>query len=167
MAEPLARIVGLGVALGAAFGAPASAQVPIGDFYFFDRSGVDGNRSSVTTLADENFVTGAGGLTWACEESRLGVTLSTTYLGRSFRARARWAFDGEEFSDTQAWILLTSGMAVRAPADLVEPFTRRALESGRVVLQVTDYQFRRHSWAFGLEGLREALDRLPCGLPEP
>lgn len=166
MAARSARIAAIGVGLAAALAPGARAQVPIGDVYWFDRSGTDGNRSSVTAVAEENPVTGAGGLTWACDEDGLTVTLSTTYLGRSFRARTRWAFDGEAPSDTQTWVLLASGLAVRAPSDVAGPFTRRAMEARRVVVQVTDYQFRRYSYSFGLAGLGDALARLPCGPPE-
>jgi hypothetical protein len=46
----------------------ARAQESIGDFFFFERadptSGED--RGSITTLADENYVSGAGGLTFRC-----------------------------------------------------------------------------------------------------
>ncbi len=160
MRRTLLALLGLAAAVGPARLPEAAAQVPIGDVYLFEREGAGG--TSVTAVADENFVSGGGGLTWACEGDEATLTLTTTYLGRAFRARVRWAFDGGEPSETEAWILLTNGMAVRAPEDVVEPFTRRALEARRVKVQVTDYQFRRYSYDFGLAGLSEALAELPC-----
>ena len=142
-----------------------AAQVPIGDVYLFERGGA--GAPSVTAVADESFVSGGGGLTWGCEGDAPTLTLTTTWLGRAFRARVRFAFDGGDPSDTQAWILMTNGMAVRAPDDVVEPFTRRAVEARRVTVQVTDYQFRRYSYDFGVAGLADALSRLPCWPPGP
>ena len=138
----------------------AVAQVPIGDVYLFERAGAGG--TSVTAVADENFVSGGGGLTWSCLDGAPTLILTTTWLGRAFRARVRFAFGDGEPSETQAWILMTNGMAVRAPEDVVEPFTRGALEARRVTVQVTDYQFRRYSYVFRVAGLAEALGRLPC-----
>jgi hypothetical protein len=42
-------------------------------------------------------------------------------------------------------------------------FTRRALESMGVVLQLSDYEYRRHTYTFTLAGLAEALEMLQCG----
>ena len=152
--------------LGAAFTllvAPhISAQVAVGDFYFFDRSEGGASQVSVTTLADENPVKGAGGLTWACEAGEARLIVSSTYLGRSMRARVRWAFDGGEFGDTESWILRRTGMAVIAPEASEAAFTQRALEASRVLMQLTDYQFRRHSYTFRLDSLEQALAMLPC-----
>lgn len=150
------------VALGLAAASPAVAQVPVGDFYFFDRTEAGIQQASVTTLAEENPVKGAGGLTWACEAGEARLIVSSTYLGRSMQARVRWAFDGEEFGDTEDWILRRTGMAVIAPPDVTVEFTRRARQARRVVVQATDYQSRRHSYSFSLVGLEEALAMLPC-----
>jgi len=142
---------------------PASSQVPVGDFYFFDRSDAETRRASITTLAEESHVTGAGGLTWSCEDGERRLIVSSTYLGRSMRARVRWAFDGEEPSEPESWILRRTGMAVIAPAEIEALFTPRALESHGVVLQLSDYEFRRHTYTFALDGLAEGLAMLPCG----
>jgi len=163
MRRTLVAALGLAAMAGTGRLPPLGAQVPIGDVYLFERAGDGG--TSVTAVADENFVSGGGGLTWSCREDAPTLTLTTTWLGRAFRARVRFAFDGGEPSDTQAWILLTHGMAVRAPEDVVEPFTRRALVARRVTVQVTDYQYRRYAYEFGVAGLSEALSRLPCWPP--
>lgn len=141
----------------------APAQVPVGDFYYFDRSDAGTRRASITTLAEESQVTGAGGLTWSCEDGERRLIVSSTYLGRSMRARVRWAFDGEEPGDAESWILRRTGMAVIAPAEVEARFTRRALEASGVLLQLSDYEYRRHSYTFALGGLAEALAMLPCG----
>jgi hypothetical protein len=163
MRRTLEALLGLAAMVGTVVPPPLRAQVPVGDVYVFERTGTGG--TSVTAVADENFVSGGGGLTWACEAEEPTLTLTTTYLGRSFRARVRYAFDGGDPSDTEAWILLTNGMAVRAPEDVVRPFTRRALEARSVTVQVTDFQFRRYAYEFGIAGLSEALARLPCWPP--
>lgn len=142
---------------------PAAAQVPVGDFYFFDRSDAGTRRASITTLAEESHVTGAGGLTWSCEDGERRLIVSSTYLGRSMRARVRWAFDGEEPGEPENWILRRTGMAVIAPAEVQTEFTRRAVESRGVVLQLSDYEYRRHTYTFTLDGLTEALEMLQCG----
>jgi len=163
MRRTLVAVLGLAAMVGT-IGLPSlRAQVPVGDVYLFERTGDGG--TSVTAVADENFVSGGGGLTWSCREDEPMLTLTTTWLGRAFRARVRFAFDDGQPSDTQAWILMTDGMAVRAPGDVVEPFTRRALEARSVTVQVTDYQFRRYAYEFGVAGLAEALSRLPCWPP--
>jgi hypothetical protein len=54
-------------------------------------------------------------------------------------------------------------MAVIAPADVETAFTRRALESSGVVLQLSDYEYRRHTYTFKLNGLTEGLEMLRCG----
>jgi len=141
----------------------AAAQVPVGDFYYFDRSDAGISRTSITTLAEESHVTGAGGLTWSCEDGERRLIVSSTYLGRSMRARVRWAFDGEEPGEPESWILRRTGMAVIAPAEVEAEFTGRALESSGVVLQLSDYEYRRHTYTFTLDGLAEALAMLPCG----
>jgi hypothetical protein len=140
----------------------AAAQVPVGDFYYFDRSDAGVSRTSVTTLAEESHVTGAGGLTWSCEDGERRLIVSSTYLGRSMRARVRWAFDGEEPGEPESWILRRTGMAVIAPAEVETEFTRRALESNGVVMQLSDYEYRRHTYTFTLDGLAEALQMLQC-----
>ena len=141
----------------------AAAQVPVGDFYYFDRSDAGISRTSITTLAEESHVTGAGGLTWSCEDGERRLIVSSTYLGRSMRARVRWAFDGEEPGEPESWILRRTGMAVIAPAEVEVEFTGRALESSGVVLQLSDYEYRRHTYTFTLDGLAEALQMLQCG----
>lgn len=141
----------------------AAAQVPVGDFYYFDRSDAGVSRTSITTLAEESHVTGAGGLTWSCEDGEQRLIVSSTYLGRSMRARVRWAFDGEEPGEPESWILRRTGMAVIAPAEVETEFTRRALESSGVVMQLSDYEYRRHTYTFTLDGLAEALQMLQCG----
>jgi hypothetical protein len=142
----------------------SSAQVPIGDFYYFERtdSAAHEDLSSVTTVARENFVTGAGGLTWQCRDGALRVTLTSTYLGRGMRAQVRWRFDDQEPSPPLEWRLRSTGMAVTAPMEIGREFTDRAKKADRVMLQVTDYQLLKHDYTFGLAGLAEGLSHLSC-----
>lgn len=140
----------------------ASAQVPVGDFYFFDRSDAGNRRVSITTVAEENSDTGAGGLTWTCEDGVGRLIVSSTYLGRAMRAAVRWAFDGDAMGEEQSWILRRTGMAVIAPTEIASSFTRRAVESDVVVLEVSDDQARWYTYTFRLAGLAEALAMLAC-----
>lgn len=155
--------VAAALALQLAFAGGLLGQVRIGDVYYFERAGGPGSGgSSVTALAEENAESGAGGLTWACEDRAQRVTLSTTFLGRGLRARVRWAFDDGPPSETGAWALSTTGMAATAPPDVAVEFTRRAAAARRVRLEVSDFQYRRIAYTFGLSGLAEALALLPC-----
>jgi hypothetical protein len=142
----------------------AAGQVRVGDFYFFERIDAESGEdaSSITTVAAENQVTGAGGLTWACSEGELQVTVTSTYLGQSRRVRVRTQFDDEELSGVQQWILKPTGMAVTAPRAVSAEFTERAKMASQVAVEVTDYQYRRNRYTFTLGGLEEALSMLPC-----
>ena len=148
--------------------AGARGQAPVGDFYYFERVDAEtgSDRSTITTLATENRVSGAGGLTWGCREGQLHVTVTSTYLGRGMRTQVRWRFDDEEMSDAQEWILRSSGMAVTAPGAVTADFTARARRASRVEVFVTDFQFLRHRYTFSLRGLEEAISNLACG-PSP
>jgi hypothetical protein len=147
----------LGVAL------PAAGQEAIGDFYFFERADPDSgdDRSSVTTLADESYVSGAGGLTFRCAEDGLEMVLTATYLGRKMSTPVRFAF-GEDEPSRATWILRSSGMAAIAPDDVREDFIQRAADQSTVVFHASDFQLRSHTYTFNLTGLNEALSRLSC-----
>ncbi len=64
--------------------APVPAQQPVGEFYFFERSdrSTGEDRSSITTVAEEGYVSGAGGLTVHCADEGLELVVSASYLGR-------------------------------------------------------------------------------------
>lgn len=142
---------------------PGVAQEVLGDFYFFDRSAPDTgeDRSSLTTLADESHVSGAGGLTFRCAERGLEVVLTATYLGRRMSAPVRYSFAGHE-PRADEWSVRSSGMAAVAPPDVAVEFVLRATAEDTVVVHATDFQMRVHTYTFHLEGLREGLARLEC-----
>lgn len=150
-----------GLLLGVAL--PAVGQEAIGDFYLFERAdpGSGEDRSSVTTLADESYASGAGGLTFRCAEDGLEMVLTATYLGRKMSTPVRFAF-GEEEPSRATWTLRSSGMAAIAPDDVQEDFIQRAADQSTVVFQASDFQMRSHTYTFNLTGLNEALSRLSC-----
>jgi len=146
-----------------AFPVTALAQEQIGDFFLFQRSdptsGAD--RSSITTLADENYVSGAGGLTFHCAEAGLELVVTATYLGSRMSAPVSYSF-GDEEPRAATWSVRSTGMAAVAPADVTEDFLGRAVNETSVVVRVTDFQLRDHTYTFRLAGLEEAVDRLSC-----
>ena len=152
------------LAIGSLAGPAAlRAQEKIGDFFLFERtdptSGED--RSSITTLADENFVSGAGGLTFRCAEDGFEMVVTATYLGSKAASPVRYAF-GDDEPRAATWAVRSTGMAAVAPADVSEDFLRRAVAETTVVVGVTDFQLRAHSYTFRLAGLELALARLSC-----
>lgn len=146
-----------------AVAAPAAAQQPLGDFYYFERSDPDtgDDRSSLTTLADESFVSGTGGLTVRCTEPGRELVLTATYLGRAASIAVRYGF-GEEEPTSSTWTLRSTGMAAIAPREVADAFLDRAVEEETVVFRVSDFQMRVHTYTFHLEGLDSALNRLSC-----
>jgi len=145
----------------------AVGQESIGDFYLFERpdpaSGVE--LTSITTLADESFVSGAGGLTFRCAKAGFELVVTASYLGRRPSTPVRYSFGGEERSPA-AWTLRPSGMAAVAPPQVREDFVSRALEASAAgesaVIRVSDFQMSSHTYTFHLDGLAEALTRLSC-----
>ena len=153
------------VALGLLHGPPsaARAQEAIGDFYLFERSDPNSgqDRSSITTLAEESYVSGAGGLTFRCSEDGFQLVLTATYLGRKTDITVRYAFGDEEPVDA-TWTLRSTGMAAIAPEDVREAFTSRAVDESSVVIRVSDFQMRAHTYTFHLNELDSALAQLSC-----
>ena len=143
--------------------ASAEAQQPIGDFYLFPRTedGSGEDRSSITTLADESYVSGAGGLTFQCTEEGLTLIVSASYIGLTLSTQVRYAF-GDEEPTVDVWSVRTTGMAVIAPPEVLDAFVERAVGEDSVVFRVSDFQMRRHTYTFRLGGLEEALGRLGC-----
>ena len=157
-----ARIGILALAL-CGFATPVAAQQPVGDFYFFPRTDAETgeDRSSITTLADESFTSGAGGLTFQCTADGLSLIVSASYLGRTMSTPVRYAF-GEEQPAASSWTVRSTGMAVIAPEEVRDDFIEGALGQESVVFRVSDFQMRRHTYTFHLDGLETALDKLSC-----
>jgi hypothetical protein len=156
---------GTSILVGLLFGlaAPAVAQQPIGDFYLFPRTDPDTgeNRSSITTLADENYTSGAGGLTFQCTEDGLSLIVSASHLGRDTSTRVLYRF-GEEEPHESVWNVRATGMAAVAPDEERIEFIERSRGQSSVVFYVSDFQLRRHTYTFHLEGMAGALDELAC-----
>jgi hypothetical protein len=151
------------VALLCGSAASAIAQQPIGDFYFFPRTdpGTGDDRSSITTLADESYTSGAGGLTFQCRENGLTLIISASYLGRTMSTQVRYSF-GDEGLSAAAWPVRSTGMAAIAPEDVRNAFLEEAVGHSSVVFYVSDFQLRRHTYTFHLTSLDSALAQLSC-----
>jgi hypothetical protein len=156
-------VVAMAAALTVGLNSLASAQEAIGSFYLFERADPESgeDRSSITTLAEENYVSGAGGLTFRCSEDGFELVVTATYLGRKMSTPVRYAF-GDEEPKASSWFLRSTGMAAVAPPDVRDEFVSRALSESSVILRVSDFQLRTHSYTFHLGGLAAALERLPC-----
>ena len=73
----------------------------------------------------------------------------------------RYAF-GDEEPTVDVWSVRTTGMAVIAPPEVLDAFVERAVTEDSVVIRVSDFQMRRHTYTFHLDGLEAALDKLTC-----
>jgi len=157
----LALVAGLAGAWGTS--GRALGQEPLGDFYYFGRSDprTGADRSSITTLAEESFVSGAGGLTVRCVEDGIELVLTASHLGRAPSVPVRFSF-GDEEPASDSWTLRSTGMAAIAPRDVTREFLSQAVSQSRVVFSVSDFQRRVHTYTFGLGGLDSALSRLSC-----
>jgi hypothetical protein len=143
--------------------APVPAQQPVGEFYFFERSdrSTGEDRSSITTVAEEGYVSGAGGLTVHCADEGLELVVSASYLGRDMSIPVSYAF-GDEEPRAASWSLRRTGMAAVAPRDVMLGFLDRAVLESSVVFGLSDFQMRRHTYTFHLAGLDSALSLLSC-----
>jgi hypothetical protein len=158
-------VLGLAIGLVCSLGpvGPVRAQQAIGDFYLFERAdpATGEDRSSITTLAEENWVTGRGGLTFQCSDRGMELVVTATYLGRKMSTPVGYAFDGAE-PRMASWTVRSSGMAAMAPDEVRDVFVRDAVGETSVVFRLTDFQLRGYSYTFHLGGLERALTRLPC-----
>lgn len=141
----------------------ASAQGVIGDFYLFEDTdpSTGEDRSSVTTVAEENWVSGSGGLTFWCSEDGLELIVTVTYLGRKMSTPVGYAF-GDEDPHVASWRVRSSGMAAIAPTEVRDAFIEGAADATSVVVRVTDFQMRGYAYTFHIGGLEEALSELSC-----
>ncbi|MBT8461491.1 MAG: hypothetical protein KJO44_03135 [Gemmatimonadetes bacterium] len=159
------RTAMLVVAFGALVGpgTQVRAQEAIGDFYYFERADATSaeDRSSITTLADENYVSGAGGLTFRCAPGGFEMVVTATYLGRNTSTPVSYVF-GDEEPKTASWGLRSTGMAAIAPPEARDEFLARGVAEESVVVRVSDFQLRSHTYTFNLNGLAAGLTRLTC-----
>jgi hypothetical protein len=158
-----ATTIAMALGMLAGPGPAAWAQESIGDFYLFVRSEASSgaDRSSITTLAEENYVSGAGGLTFRCSDDGFEMVLTATYLGRKENTPVRYSFSDEETA-RELWTLRSSGMAAVAPPEVREEFLSRAVNESTVVVHASDFQLRSHTYTFHLDGLEDGLARLTC-----
>jgi hypothetical protein len=159
--RPVIAVLTLVLSLGPA--RSALGQEMIGDFYLFERgdAATGEDRSSITTLADESWVSGSGGLTLQCSAAGLELVVSATYMGRRLSTPVRYAF-GEEPPHAASWSLRSTGMAAIAPSEVRDAFLARAVNEDSVKVRVTDFQLRGYTYTFHLGSLEEALAHLSC-----
>ena len=89
------------------------------------------------------------------------MVVTANYLGRDPTTTGRYAF-GDEEPTAASWRLRSTGMAAVAPADVRAAFLGRAASEASVVVHVSDFQLRSHTYTFNLGGLEEGLSRLTC-----
>lgn len=106
-------------------------------------------------------------LTWACgEDGGRHLTLSLDGKLPGTRAGVRMRLDKGAFEDVGSW-RVAEGVsdALVAPADVVEPITRKALGAATMHLVFTDEDGRRGVHSFPLADLERALAGRACFAP--
>ena len=136
----------------------------IGAFSFQERLDefTDEDRSLIYSYDENN----DNSLDWRCMEDGLNVVVDfeTYYTGDEDEdILVRYRFDDKPASEHEYWRLLNNNEAAYIRMNQVTTFTRAALASGEVLMELVDpaddetLRFR-----IPLNGLREALDQLPC-----
>lgn len=148
---------------------PSSAvgQDRIGSFHIvasndpFD----DSDRSSILNLGTD-LERGTPSLAWKCMSDGLNViVLIGGYMGgdSNDRVRVRHRFDSDPASGEEYWRLLSGNESAYIPMNQVKRFTSRAMTSDQVLIRITDpLDGENRTNTFELEGLRRALQTLPC-----
>ena len=142
----------------------AESQSRIGAFSFQERVDefTDEDRSLIYSYDENN----DNSLDWRCMEDGLNVVVDfeTYYTGDEDEdILVRYRFDDKPASDYDYWRLLNNNEAAYIRMNQVATFTRAALASGEVLMELVDpaddetLRFR-----IPLNGLGEALDQLPC-----
>lgn len=155
--------------------APASQTAPspptrseiteIGDFlYSHTRDPFTDEPAPMFSTFDERE---NGMLSWDCQREGLSVRagLSGDVAEADDVVMVRARFDQQEPSEAGAWLIHRQGQftfAYMNPADNVA-FSRAALYSGRVRLEITDPDTgARQTYDFSLNGFQEGFYLLPC-----
>lgn len=141
------------------------AEERIGSFYYFHNQDDfdDTDRSMILTLEADDATPSLG---WACTGVGFTVMLNMgSYYGgdRNDRVRVRYRFDQTPASDRENWQLLQNNRSAYISGTRVEDFTDAALAASGVVLEAVDpLDSEIQRFTFSLDGLSDALGRLPC-----
>ena len=144
--------------------AGSQSRSRIGAFYFLEQLDdfTDEDRSLIYSYDEDN----DNSLDWRCMEDGLNVVVDfDTYYGgdEDDDILVRYRFDDQPATEHEYWRLLTDKEAAYIRMNQVATFTRTALASGEVLMELVDptddetLRFR-----VSLNGLREALSQLPC-----
>lgn len=102
---------------------------------------------------------GGGVMLFRCTDDKFEVYVNMReYLGDD-RRKVYYRFDSNE-PEEERWSASTDGTAVFARND--QEFARKAARAQQLAFRALDYDGTRHTVIFELEGLREALQQLPC-----
>ena len=165
MASDYTRLIVIGMLITAFSGTMVAQEIQrIGDFVYqhdlddFD----DTDRSAILTVGD----TEGSGLFWACSARGLTVILiSGTFYGGDVNdnIRVRYRFDRNTASGYEDWEQSSNNQGAILPTRMVPDFTVQAVSADSVLVQAVDpVDDERNQFRFGLDGLAEALNLLPC-----
>lgn len=140
----------------------------IGAFEYYQQIDpiTDYETSFIMSFTRLDTTVGAG-LFWGCKNENLTVAV-VGELGVRFgegleKTEVRWRFDKDEPSPFQEWLIdFSDESIVILPRQRVLQFTNRAKLAEQVVIRVWDVSYTTHTYTFYLDGLSEALSRLPC-----
>ncbi len=144
--------------------AGSQSRSRIGAFYFQENIDefTDEDRSLIYSY-DEN---DDKSLDWRCMEDGLNVVvdLDQHYAGDEDEdILVRYRFDDQPATEHDYWRLLNDKESAYIRMNQVAAFTRAALASGEVLMEAVDpADDETLSFRIPLNGLREALSRLPC-----
>ena len=122
----------------------------------------DANSSFILSMAESE----EGALGWKCMEDGLNVVLAigTYYEGDEDNdILVQYRFDDADADPQEYWGLLSGKEMAYIRMASVAPFTGRALEAERIVVRAVDpYDNETRTFVFGVNGLQDALENLPC-----
>lgn len=122
----------------------------------------DANSSFILSMAESE----EGALGWKCMEDGLNVVLAfgTYYEGdQDNDILVQYRFDETEPDPQEYWGLLSGKEMAFIRMAKVAPFTGRALDAKRIVVRAVDpYDNETRTFVFGVKGLEDALENLPC-----
>lgn len=153
----------LGVSAACATPAGAQEDVLIGGFIYRNLVDpmTDADLSFIATpevLTDEP----RAALLWGCRVGELSVILSAGEFLALDAARGQFRFDAMPASPELQWNADTEGRAFFLPQAVIQSFTRTALAASKVLIKIENHRGTPRYFAFELDGLIQALDRLPC-----
>ena len=127
----------------------------------------DTDRSVIVTAGTRLHSSRMALLGWRCLAD--GLSMSWMYgkrlLGSGGAITVQYRFDRGKAAPQRSWLLTTNHEGVSLPMKRVAAFTKQAVGSKTLALQVTDRNGEQLTDVFKLDGLTDALQMLPCYAP--